>query len=350
MTIYFRVDSSSFLGFGHLSRCLSLAFDLLNESSLLTPKDLYFISMNLEGNFNNKIIEAGYNLIEIDKNLVQSESDDASETLKSTLTQKEKLIIIDNYKLSSVYEELIKHRFKSIFVIDDKANRAHYCDYLLDQNYRVDFKNSYNNLVSDKTLKFLGPKFSILRSEFLNKNINNINSFKKISVFFGGGDSTGETYKFLESLPKEKCKYFFNVIITKKNIKYTEILKLKSVNFNVIVEPLNFAEVLRESDFYIGSGGIITWERMALGVVGAVISVADNQEQVSQDLASGTEPEQFYWGSASSFDYGQTINKLNEIESLGIDYLQLMQKRNLNLIYPHQYKEIIIELNRLINS
>ena len=50
MKIAFRVDSSNLIGAGHIRRCIKLANDLRCKS-----KKIYFITKNLNGNFNKLI-------------------------------------------------------------------------------------------------------------------------------------------------------------------------------------------------------------------------------------------------------------------------------------------------------
>ena len=76
---------------------------------------------------------------------------------------------------------------KRIMVIDDLADRKHDCDILLDQNLYENMGTRYDNLVAQSCVKFLGPKYSLLRPEFvkarngLRKRDGNVH---RIVVFF----------------------------------------------------------------------------------------------------------------------------------------------------------------------
>jgi RimJ/RimL family protein N-acetyltransferase len=56
------------------------------------------------------------------------------------------------------------------------------------------------------------------------------------------------------------------------------------------------AERMRRADLFIGAGGSTTWERMALGLPGIVIAVADNQIAISEALAQ--DGYQVYLGAS----------------------------------------------------
>ena len=60
------------------------------------------------------------------------------------------------------------------------ANRNHYCDFIIDQNYVKNYKTRYNKLVNKNCIKLLGPKFCI--SNKINKEFNFNYKNKKIRV------------------------------------------------------------------------------------------------------------------------------------------------------------------------
>ena len=66
-----------------------------------------------------------------------------------------------------------------MMVIDDLANRNHICDYLLDQNYYDKLESRYEYLVPYNCKLFLGPKFIILRDEFIKIRKKDKSQYKK---------------------------------------------------------------------------------------------------------------------------------------------------------------------------
>ena len=59
MNIFFRADSSSTIGTGHIMRDLVLA-------SQYKDANIIFATQDLDGNINHNILEAGYNIYEIE--------------------------------------------------------------------------------------------------------------------------------------------------------------------------------------------------------------------------------------------------------------------------------------------
>jgi spore coat polysaccharide biosynthesis predicted glycosyltransferase SpsG len=68
----------------------------------------------------------------------------------------------------------------------------------------------------------------------------------------------------------------------RKEIEYlTSSMKQVSCYCNV----KNMAELLANSDLYVGAAGTTTWERCCLGVPSLVITTAENQVHATQNLA-----------------------------------------------------------------
>lgn len=51
--------------------------------------------------------------------------------------------------------------------IDDLANRLHDCDLLLDQNLYDNMHTRYLDLLPEKCTQLLGPRYALLREEFI---------------------------------------------------------------------------------------------------------------------------------------------------------------------------------------
>ena len=58
MKVCFRVDASSFIGSGHIMRCIALAEELNTLGS-----DVEFITRNYQGNLNGHIKDKGLKLV-----------------------------------------------------------------------------------------------------------------------------------------------------------------------------------------------------------------------------------------------------------------------------------------------
>ena len=93
-------------------------------------------------------------------------------------------IIVDHYALDINWHKILKPICKNIMVIDDIADRAFDCKILVNQNLGFSREN-YEHLTSNECKFLIGPKYSFLRTEFidwrqfsikrrLEKKINNV--------------------------------------------------------------------------------------------------------------------------------------------------------------------------------
>lgn len=306
--VVFRVDSSKILGSGHIQRCITLA-NYLKAHRISSV----FISKDFEGNFGYLLEKAAFPIHFIDHHL--NEKEDSEATLELIKKWSISTLVIDCYALSSTFEHPIKKAGFKILVIDDLMNRPHECDLLLDQNYRNDYTKAYDQLLPSDTLKFLGPTYSLLRPQFFEakpKAQLKIKKIKNIFVFFGGSDSTKETLRFLNSVLMDSLHHY-HVLLSKGNVALKEILAIKNGgNFTLHVDAENVADIMLRCDFYIGSGGTITWERMILNLSGLVISVADNQIPGAEALAK--DGLHSYLGPAENVDYKKLPKMLLDLE------------------------------------
>ena len=280
-------------------RCLTLAKKLKKECDA----EIHFISRDLEGNLNylavgNNFIlhelprpEENFNLQGYESWLEVPRNVDAAETAEILKRLgKVNRLIVDSYALDITWEKVVRPFVGEIFVIDDLANRKHDCDILLDQNFYLNMKDRYADLVPPHCTLKLGPKYALLREEFyeVKKNLRKRDgSIKNILVFYGGIDATNETMKALQALDELKFPNLkVNVVVGAGNANKNLIKKYcREHGFNFYCQVENMAELMNEADLSLGAGGTTTWERLFLELPTIVTAVAENQVQVCKDCA-----------------------------------------------------------------
>ncbi|MFJ7838516.1 UDP-2,4-diacetamido-2,4,6-trideoxy-beta-L-altropyranose hydrolase [Lysinibacillus sphaericus] len=246
-------DASTALGSGHVMRCLTIAHSLVKHQC-----QVKFLMNDLPGN-----------LIEFVKN---------EGFMNISTYEKADLYIIDHYKIDIAQEREIRRFSKKIMIVDDLANREHDCDLLLDQNVMPYFKTRYDSLVKENCIKLLGPKYLIMREEFIQSRHERIvESVKRILVFMGGSDPTAETLKVLEALSDFSFTHI-DVVVGNGNLHREEIKKICEDRGYVFHQQINYmADLMKKADFSLGAGGSTTWERCYVGLPSACTIVADNQ-------------------------------------------------------------------------
>jgi UDP-2,4-diacetamido-2,4,6-trideoxy-beta-L-altropyranose hydrolase len=300
MNVVFRVDSSVTIGTGHVMRCLTLAKQLKQKNA-----NISFICRDLEGNLINFIKDDGFTVYDLPKIRVnkidtndtfkwykENWQQDAHETqyLIENQIHPVDFLIVDHYGLDIKWESNLKPFTKKLMVIDDLANRKHVCEFLLDQNFYLNYQERYQNLVPPECKQLLGPNYVLLREEFIEaycqKRIRN-GEIHNILVFFGGTDPTNETVKALDALVLLDNNIKINVVVGSSNKRKDEIREYcdRYPNFFFYCQVSNMAELMNEADLAIGAGGTTTWERCYLGLPSITIIVADNQIELSDDVS-----------------------------------------------------------------
>lgn len=288
------------IGTGHVVRCLTLAKRLAQDGMQVT-----FACRSLPGDMNHWILEQGFGLI--------SWEDDDPGILPKALTDclqhtRPDWLVVDHYQLDARWEGSVRDWAGRILVIDDLADRKHDCDVLLDQNYFIHPEDRYKGLVSPDTQCLLGPAYALLRPEFealrdelLASGRRQRPTLKRIQVCFGGSDPTGETRNVLEALSGlslPDCRV--DVIVGASNPAREEIEARcqNRTGWRFHCQTPQIAQLMVEADLAIGAGGTTTWERLCLGLPAIVIAIADNQRQISQEVAKAGA--QLYLGSTGS--------------------------------------------------
>ncbi|SCY58377.1 UDP-2,4-diacetamido-2,4,6-trideoxy-beta-L-altropyranose hydrolase [Lysinibacillus fusiformis] len=355
MKVIIRVDASVEIGSGHVMRCLTLA-----NGFVTLGYDVVFICRATNGDATNFIVQNGYKVFLLDaieESLWNYTSvnwmDDAMETKNyiDSLEGTSNLLVVDHYSIDERWENFIRPYVHTILVIDDLANRKHCCDILLDQNYYVDGQTRYVSLVPENCLLLLGPKYALLRDEFMELMylVNSKKTLQHMLLFMGGSDPTNETEKILDYILPIilKNEITVDVVVGNINIHKNKIKKICSENkyLHYYCQIDNIAELMVRADFCIGAGGATTWERCALGLPTATIVIAENQREITEDVAKYGAC--FYLGDLESVTQ-KNVQKvlLNAISDT--DKLNTMSKRCRKLVDGKGMSRVIKEIQNVL--
>jgi UDP-2,4-diacetamido-2,4,6-trideoxy-beta-L-altropyranose hydrolase len=277
MKIIIRVDASVKIGTGHVMRCLTLADALRGRGD-----EVFFVSRELPGNSCDLIAEKGFHVFRLSAEEIFDEVEDA-EQAAMVLGSKPDWLIVDHYGIGVEWERRLRPQVGRIMVIDDLADRPHDCDILLDQNLFDDMQSRYNGLVPVDCCLFIGPRYALLRDEFIEargKLRQRDGIVRSILLFFGGSDPTNETEKALSAL---RLLNFTDILIdvvvgeSNPNAEKIKVLCRSLPNISFHLQVSNMAELIASTDLAIGAGGTATWERCFMGLPALIIIVADNQ-------------------------------------------------------------------------
>jgi UDP-2,4-diacetamido-2,4,6-trideoxy-beta-L-altropyranose hydrolase len=299
MTIFIRVDSGTAIGTGHVIRCLTLAAELRKKD-----ENIIFLCKPHAGNIINFIETSGFKVVtlsepEFEGGILEgswigtSLEADAAEcksiilqnAIKNTI--KTDLLIIDHYSIDKTWQTILRPVCDKIFMIDDLANRAHDCDILLDQNFYLNKDERYQNIVPEHCKVFVGPAFALLRPDFFEakKTYKFSADVKNLLVFFGGVDAAGMTLKMAEILKSyPHIHSHFIVGAANKDKDAIKAIAADRHNYTIYSHISDMASKMSECDAAIGAGGTTLWERACIGLPSLVVSIANNQTKICQDM------------------------------------------------------------------
>lgn len=369
MKILFRADASREIGSGHIMRCMVLAEELKNQGAECT-----FVCSDSDGNLINQIRDHGFIVYSIrsqhlgsaaldksnkDNSIalnipIYDEKYDAEQTIFLVASQIFDWVVVDHYGLGKKWDVLIKPIYRKLMVIDDLANRRHDCDLLLDQNYYKNPHKRYQKLVPESCVCLLGPKYVLLRREFIEakKNLRaRTGEIRRVLVFFGGSDPTNETKKILIALKRVTLNRIEVDVVVGGTNPHNAIIQAMCkdmVGVNFYLNVSNMAELISEADIAIGAGGSSIWERCYLGLPSIISVVASNQLETASDVASLCAIE--YLGNSEALspeDYATAISKFIESPN----YLKSMSAAGMHMVNRvGTYDVIDVMLNELKNN
>ncbi|WP_415249812.1 UDP-2,4-diacetamido-2,4,6-trideoxy-beta-L-altropyranose hydrolase [Sulfurimonas sp.] len=271
--ILFRADSSSNIGIGHIMRDLVLAKQYPDAS-------ITFATLPLKGNINNKILDAGHNVV----HLLSNNKKELVSLIKELQID---LLIIDHYDINYEIEKYIKEKTEvKIFILDDTYEK-HYCDILLNHNIGANEKK-YKTLIPKSCELRCGGNYTLLRDEFYKEKYRKYkknNNITKIFIAMGGTDSANLNVKILKIL-----KLFENLqvnLITTSSNKNLKDLRNYIKNKKWIklhVDSKSIAKLMKKSNFAILTPSVSVNEAYFMNLPFIAIKTAKNQEYLCKYL------------------------------------------------------------------
>jgi len=303
--IVIRTDASVEIGTGHVMRCLTLAAGLTEIGA-----QVRFLCRTHKGNLIDFIERQGFAVSPLSTDHAANLSRETSNfpahahwlgcdwqtdatACRALITDPVGFIIVDHYALDYRWETSLRDKCYRMMCIDDLADRMHNCDFLLDQNLgRVE--DDYLDIISSETRLFLGPKYALLRPEFVYWRDISLARRKKpklrhILVTMGGVDNKNVSSRVLKILNQYRPETLeqITVVLGPHAPWGSEVNRLANemkVATAVLSSVENMAEIMASCDLAIGAGGATTWERCSLGLPAIQIDLAQNQIFINSEI------------------------------------------------------------------
>jgi UDP-2,4-diacetamido-2,4,6-trideoxy-beta-L-altropyranose hydrolase len=261
MKVFIITEGSSHIGFGHITRCLSL-YQAFEEKGI---EPFFFVNGdNTVKDFLRNINHDIFNWANEDHRL--------SDLMKDT-----DIGIIDSYLADYTIYEKISNAVKVPVYIDDNIRIDYPKGIVVNGTIYADEMNYQQK--KDITY-LLGSQYIPLRKEFWNVPEKEIKeNIKKVMITFGGDDSQNMTPKVLNLLNSNFTDLIKKVVIGKGFKNTEQIQMLKDRNTELVYHPdaKGMKNVMLESDLAISAGGQTLYELARVGVPTIAIAVADNQ-------------------------------------------------------------------------
>jgi UDP-2,4-diacetamido-2,4,6-trideoxy-beta-L-altropyranose hydrolase len=273
LDVLIRADASRDIGTGHVLRCIVIAEWLQRAGASVA-----FAMRCLDGNLIDRVKERGFEVIVLRDGsepplatwlTVEPEEEIAGmQRLVEDLGRPPRWIIVDHYELDAEWERAMAALGSRLCAVDDIANRPHDSDVLLDAT--LTDPGRYEDLVPHRTLRLLGLRYAPIRNDFVaerERARTRDGHVRRILVFYGGVDWTGETLKalrVLRSLPRDVT---IDVVTGPLNLRLDEIRSAiaEDPRARLRAGETEMAELTGAADFALGAIGTAMWERCFVG-------------------------------------------------------------------------------------
>ena len=261
MKVFILTEGGKNIGFGHITRCLSL-YQAFEEKEIILE-----LILNSDDNIEYLLKGIKYQKL----NWIEKR-DKLFELIKGA-----DIAIIDSYLADSSFYIQISNLVKIPVYIDDNKRLEYPDGIVLNGNIHAE---TLNYLKKNGIIYLLGTKYTPLRKEFWEVPEKKIKEkIENIMVTFGGDDARNMTPKILRFLKKEYPKIKRNVIIGKSFNNTNEIKREADYNTKLIYHPnaKKIKESMLESDIAISAGGQTLYELARIGAPTIGICIAENQ-------------------------------------------------------------------------
>ena len=335
MRVVFRADAAHAIGTGHVMRCLTLAGALQDRGAAVT-----FVCRSHKGHLCDLIEERGFSVnrllapgadVQSDQVPVHAAwlgapwEEDVAQT-RAAIDDwgiKPDWLVVDHYAIDRRWESSMRTSVTHILAIDDLADRQHDCDLLLDQNLVGRMHTRYCDKVPVSCGLLLGPKYALLQhgySELRERTLPRKGNIRRIFIFFGGADLHNVTARSLDAfLGLRRPDIAVDVVVTAGSPTAQTLCDRIAGHENISLHSgLNtLAPLMAAADLAIGAAGATSWERICLGLPTLVVTLAQNQRPIAEELhARGLVN---WLGYQDEVDTPAIARELGKLFSRGLD-------------------------------
>jgi UDP-2,4-diacetamido-2,4,6-trideoxy-beta-L-altropyranose hydrolase len=199
-------------------------------------------------------------------------------------------VALDGYQFNSDFQRGLKITGCRLLAMDDYGHAGFYhADWVLNQNI-----SAYEDLYprrSNATRLLLGPKFALLRKEFMRyrgwqRDVPE--AARKVLVTLGGSDSHNITKKVIDALAGTGLEV--RVAVGGSNPHLSSLREAAQqvsrgdTKVDLVVNSSDMPQLMAWADMAVAAGGSTSWELAYFGLPAVFIILASNQEQIAREL------------------------------------------------------------------
>jgi len=293
MRVLIRADASPTIGSGHIARCLTLARVLRKQGSHVA-----FACRRLPGHRLDALAAEGFETFALPDVYPDEDPQQAIESMLPWQADIEALdallaghaafdwIIAAHYGLDHHWQTAARRWAPRIAAVDDLATRRYSVDLLLNQNLSG-LSANYAPLLPEDCRTLLGPRYAMLREEFVCPAIAIKPKARRVLVNFGGFDAAMQTHHAMLAL-KDFAELEVDFVAGADNPAWAQMQALAATRPHWRLHSFvsDFQQRMTEADLFIGAGGGTSWERAALGLPTLCIAVSNNQQANGEVMAA----------------------------------------------------------------
>jgi UDP-2,4-diacetamido-2,4,6-trideoxy-beta-L-altropyranose hydrolase len=219
-------------------------------------------------------------------------AEDASATAELARNWGSERLVVDGYQFGGRYQRLLKEAGLWFLAVDDYGHAEHYwANAILNQNLHAR-QDLYRNREPNARL-LMGTRYALLRREFRKwQNWTRAigEEAVKLLVTLGGSDPDNVTLQLLRALaqfapsgPREII-----IVVGGGNPHRAMLEEVVSGNpgWRLLTNVSDMAGLMVWADLLIAGAGTTCWEAAFMGLPSLVVILADNQENMAQELAA----------------------------------------------------------------
>lgn len=269
-----RADAGPSIGAGHLMRCLTLARQLADSHSV----EPVIATTCRQPELLEHVERSGIPIVHLDA--AHPDPQDAAQVRALLSAEGAEAVIVDGYHFDDSYLDAVRSESVRTVAIDDAAH-TYSSDLLLDHNLGA-LSQPYR--LAANTTPLLGPRFSLVRPEFLTvkRQPRPPSAPVRVLVTMGAGDPANATSLALRAIARLRRPFDVTVVVGGANRHRASIeaacAPLPTVR--IVHNARGLESLMAGADLAIAAVGGTMWELACLGVPALVFSLDALQARV----------------------------------------------------------------------